>query len=73
MKSRKAKLDKEGWVKRTTINEPKLSEIVGEYERLGFEVLLEPINLDECAECCRKCFGNDVDKFRNIYVRRRRC
>ena len=46
MKSRKAELKEEGWEKRTIIAEPKLSEIVAEYESLGFEVRLEPINLD---------------------------
>jgi hypothetical protein len=71
MKSRKAKLKEDGWVKRTTIGEPKLSEIVGEYERLGFEVRLEPVNMNECDKGCRKCYGKDVDKFRTVYVRRR--
>ena len=73
MKSKKAKRNEEGWVKRTTINEPKLSEIVGEYERLGFEVLLEPVNLDECAECGKICYGKAVDEFRTVYVRKRPC
>ena len=34
-------LKKQGWVKRTTIGEPRLSEIVTEYKALGFEVHLE--------------------------------
>ena len=73
MKSKKAKLNDEGWIKRTTINEPKLSEMVEEYESLGFEVLLEPVNLDECADCGKICYGNDVDEFRTVYVRKRPC
>ncbi|MGD2066989.1 MAG: hypothetical protein PVI43_07485 [Candidatus Bathyarchaeota archaeon] len=50
-----------------------MSEIVREYESLGFEVLLEPVNLDECDEGCRKCYGKNVDKFKTVYVRRKRC
>ncbi len=73
MKSRKAELKKEGWVKRTTIDESKLSEIVGEYESLGFEVRLEPVNFDELDEKCRKCYGKNLDKFKTVYVRRKRC
>jgi hypothetical protein len=65
-------LKKKGWVKRTTIDEPRLSEIVDEYETLGFEVRLEPVNLDELNEGCRRCYGSNVDRFRTVYVRKRR-
>jgi len=65
-------LKKEGWVKRTTIGEPRLSEIVNEYKSLGFEVHLEPVNLDEMDEECRRCYGNEADKFKTVYVRKRR-
>ena len=70
MKSKKTELKNEGWIKRTTIDEPKLSEIVSEYERLGFEVRLEPVNLDEFDEKCQKCYGSKIDKFKTVYVRR---
>jgi hypothetical protein len=73
MKSRKAELQDEGWEKRTTIGEPKLSEIVAEYESLGFEVRLEPVNFDELDEKCQKCYGTHPDKFRTVYVRRKHC
>ena len=65
-------LKKEGWIKRTTIREPRLSKIVNDYKSLGFEVHLEPVNLDELDEECRRCYGNDVDKFKTVYVRKRR-
>jgi hypothetical protein len=64
-------LKKQGWVKRTTIGEPKLSEIVDEYKALGFDVRLEPVNLDEMYEECRRCYGKDVDKIKTVYVRKR--
>ena len=64
-------LKKQGWVKRTTIGEPRLSEIVDEYKSLGFEVHLEQVNLDELDEKCRRCYENDGDKFKTVYVRKR--
>ena len=73
MKSRKAELAKKGWLKRTTIDEPKLSEIVDEYKSLGFEVRLEPVNLDDLDEKCRRCYGNKSDKIKTVYVRKRNC
>ena len=65
-------LEKQGWVKRTTIGEPRLSEIVAEYKALGFEVRLEPVNLDELDEGCRRCYGAEADKIKTVYVRKRR-
>lgn len=73
MKSRKAELKQEGWEKRTTIGEPKLSEIVAEYRSLGFEVWLEPLNLDELDQKCQKCYRLNPDKFRTVYIRKKRC
>ena len=64
-------LKKQGWVKRTTIGEPRLSEIVDEYKALGFEVHLEQVNLDEMDEACRRCYENEADKFKTVYVRKR--
>ncbi len=65
-------LEKEGWVKRTTINEPRLSEIVEEYEALGFDVHLEPVKVEDLDEECRRCYQNQIDKIRTVYVRKRR-
>jgi len=27
------------------------------YREIGFEVLLKPFDPEECAGCCRECFG----------------
>jgi hypothetical protein len=43
-----------------------------EVKSLGFEVHLEPVNLDEMDEECRRCYGNEADKFKTVYVRKRR-
>ncbi len=65
-------LEKEGWVKRTTIDEPRLSEIVEEYESLGFDVHLEPVKVEDLDEECRRCYQNQINKIRTVYVRKRK-
>jgi NifB/MoaA-like Fe-S oxidoreductase len=65
-------LEKQGWVKRTTIDEPRLSEIIEEYESLGFEVHLEPVKLEDLDEKCRSCYVNNVDRIKTVYVRKRK-
>jgi hypothetical protein len=64
-------LKKQGWIKRTIIDEPRLSEIVDEYESLGFEVRLEPVNLEEMDKECRRCYGNNAAKFKTVYIRKK--
>ena len=65
-------LEKEGWIKRTTIDEPRLSEIVKEYESLGFDVHLKPVKVEDLDEECRRCYQNQIDKIRTVYVRKRK-
>jgi len=64
-------LEKQGWVKRTTIDEPRLSEIIEEYESLGFEVHLEPIKLEDLDKECRTCYQNQLDKLKTVYTRKK--
>jgi len=64
-------LKKKGWIKRTTLGASRLSEIVNDYKSLGFEVHLEPVNLDELDKECRRCYGKEADKFKTVYVRKR--
>ncbi|MHC4549247.1 MAG: hypothetical protein ACYTEZ_10770 [Planctomycetota bacterium] len=54
-------MEAEGWERRTVAQEPRLSEIVALYEELGFEVRLEPLDLDDphCLEQrCTLCFDD---------------
>jgi len=68
---RAKELAKEGWVKQTTIGEPRLSEIVELYKSLGYEVRLEPVKLDELDEECRRCYESEVDRVKTVYVRKK--
>ena len=65
-------LEEEGWVKQTTIGEPRLSEIVELYKSLGYEVRLEPVKLGELDEECRKCYELEEDKVKTVYVRKKK-
>jgi len=69
---REKKLEKEGWVKQTTIGEPRLSEIVAVYKSLGYEVRLESVKLGELDEECRRCYEGEVDEVKTVYVRKKR-
>ncbi|MFC1486921.1 hypothetical protein ACFLRN_04445 [Thermoproteota archaeon] len=63
-------LEKKGWIKRNTIDDPRLSEIK-EYESLGFEVHLEPMKLEDMDKECRICYKNQLDKLKTVYTRKK--
>lgn len=61
-----AKLEREGWVRRTTIGEPRLSELAENYRGMGYEVHIEyfaDVAADAAASAsgetaCTSCFDN---------------
>ena len=65
-------LKKQGWLKRTTIDEPRLSEIIEEYESLDFEVHLEPVKIEDLDEECKRCYEKHIDKLKTVYIRKRK-
>jgi len=67
--SREEELKSEGWEKRFTTDEPRLSEMVEQYQELGFEVLLEPV--DPSSEECTVCITVSPDRYRTLYTRRK--
>ena len=69
--TREEELKKQGWEKRFTIDEPRLSEMAGQYKELGFEILLEPI--DTSSEECITCLQDPAfsQRYKTIYTRRR--
>ncbi|MDH5419852.1 MAG: hypothetical protein OEY39_04780 [Candidatus Bathyarchaeota archaeon] len=69
---REKELAEEGWVKQTTIGEPRLGEIVELYKSLGYEVRLEPVRLDELDEECRRCYESEIDEVKTVYVRKKK-
>jgi hypothetical protein len=51
----------DGWERRFTADEPRLSEMREFYESLGFEVVIEQAMPEEGQEC-RDCFDADEQK-----------
>ena len=68
--SREEELKKDGWEKRFTTDEPRLSEAVEQYREIGFEVLIEPV--DTSSEECTSCMVVIADRCKTIYTRRKK-
>ncbi len=64
-------LKKEGWMRRFTADEPRLSEAVELYRSLGYEVHLTPAEFKEENELCKTCIQAECQKYRIIYIRPR--
>ncbi len=68
--TRDQELTAQGWTRQTVMNEPRLSEVVGLYRSLGFEVRLEPIEPSACNDQgCDICFEGAAETFRAVYTR----
>jgi hypothetical protein len=63
-------LIRNGWKKRAIYDDPRLTEMMELYEKIGLEVHLEPIhhkNKDGCAICMQQ----HPDRFRIVYTRKK--
>ena len=63
------KLLREGWQKRATYDEPRLSEMVETYREINLEVHLEPFK-PENEPGCAGCMQSAPELFKTIYTRR---
>ncbi|MCP4604554.1 MAG: hypothetical protein GY847_29200 [Proteobacteria bacterium] len=68
--TRRQELEKQGWEKRNTYDDPRLSEIAEMYEEMDFEVHLEPFDPEEETECS-ECMKVDPKQYKTIYTRRK--
>lgn len=64
-----ADLAAEGWEKRATYSEPRLSELVEMYEESGYEVYLQPYNPAEESGCA-SCLNVAPEEYRTLYTRK---
>jgi hypothetical protein len=64
-----ADLLRDGWVRQTTYDEPRLSEMVEAYRELGKEVHLEPFSPGAGPGGCSVCLDALPDRFFTIYTR----
>ena len=68
-KKTSAALAGEGWERRATYCDPRLSELVEMYEELGYEVYLKPFDPDEERECA-ECMKVSPEKYETLYTRK---
>jgi hypothetical protein len=64
------KLIAEGWEKKATYDNPRLTEMVAMYEEIGLEVHLEPFNAKN-EDGCTGCMQQFPDPFKTIYTRKK--
>ncbi|MGB0128522.1 MAG: hypothetical protein WBP72_12855 [Rhodocyclaceae bacterium] len=69
--NREAELVSQGWVRKTTMGEPRLSELVENYRTMGYEVHVEAFRAQ--GESCNTCFdaGEEMGQaYGTVYVRK---
>jgi hypothetical protein len=57
-----------GWEKKATYDNPRLTEMVEKYEEIGFEVHLEAFNAKN-EDGCTGCMQQFPGQFKTIYTR----
>ena len=65
---REEELAREGWIKKGTWDEPRLSEIAEMYKSLDLEVRLEPFDPDKEPECT-DCMSRRSADYKTVYTR----
>ena len=65
-----SQLEKDGWVKKFTIEESRVKEYVELYESLGQEVCIESVDPNE-IEGCNECYLAECNKYKVIYTRKK--
>lgn len=69
---REGELTAQGWIKQTTIGEPRLSEIAGNYRNMGYEVVIIEHTVDASEQDCNCCYSSEaktVQVVGDIYTR----
>jgi len=71
-------LEREGWTRQFTANEPRLSEAVALYKETGYEVHLVPVVAGAGASKfpiigspCTTCFEGVEDQYKIIFTRKK--
>ena len=67
-RQQRRRLEAEGWTRRTVTDEPRLSELVGLYEELDFEVAVLPVSTED-LDGCSVCIDRDPGRYKTIFTR----
>lgn len=62
------KTERDGWTKRSVLDEPRLSEVVESYRALGYEVRTVDIDPDT-MNGCTACLEGNPGAYKIIYTR----
>jgi hypothetical protein len=68
--TREEKLISDGWKKRSSLDEPRLSEMVTTYEAVGFEVRIEPLD-PKPENGCIDCMRASPETYGTIFTRKK--
>ena len=68
---KKEELEKQGWIRQTTYDEPRLSEIVEAYEEMDLQVRLEPFDQDD-EPGCSECMKAQPGRYKTVYTRKKK-
>ena len=68
--TREEELISQGWTKRSTLEEPRLSEMAATYEDLGFQVRIEPFQPGK-ETGCTDCMTASPESCQTIYTRKK--
>jgi hypothetical protein len=63
-------LTEDGWEWRSNTDAQRSRDLVDMYSEVGFEVRLEPINVDNMCSACDGC-KDAFSKFNAVYIRKR--
>ncbi|RZI41087.1 hypothetical protein EGT07_20690 [Herbaspirillum sp. HC18] len=62
----------QGWIKQTTIGEPRLTEIVENYRNMGYEVHVVEHPAEVSGDSCNTCFSAGAEAgqmYGDVYIR----
>jgi len=62
------RLEREGWERRSILDDPRLSEVVASYEEMGLEVILKEFDGAK-ADGCVTCLDGPTNRLMIIYTR----
>ncbi len=68
-KTQEDELISQGWQKRSTLDEPRLTEMIRTYEEIGYEVHLEPFQADQTPDCT-ECMKSPLIQCKTIYTKK---
>lgn len=64
----------DGWTRQGIYDEPRLSEMIQMYARIGIEVRLMPVEAHRADGCapCTACITSDPGRYKVVYTKKRR-